>query len=285
MKRNVRKITAAIALAVMSIQSAVAAFADVQVDVRIEGVEEKIYQDKVTVEGDEVTVKDVLEALDKAEEALTITIVEGDYGPYLTKINDTEGGGFGGFDGWLYWQNGKEAASGIGDCIVKDGDSILVYYGDPYGVGMQYPKLEYKDGVITITSDDTTYDENYNPVVTTNPVAGATVKWDDKEYTSDEEGRVTIDNELLKAGEHTVYIERYSEEGLPTVLRTTDKVTIKDEKATDADKAGADESKTDSEKKDKENNGNLSTILLAAGVTIIVVAVVVVVLKKKNEKK
>ena len=76
---------------------------------------------------------------------------------------------------------------------------------------MQIPEVAYADGVLTFTSTDTTYDDGGNPTEQVNPIVGATVRWDDAVYTTDENGQVTVDEALRTAGEHAVSIEKKAE--------------------------------------------------------------------------
>jgi len=124
---------------------------------------------------------------------------------------------------------------------LAEGDSVLLYYGDPYGVGMQFPVADTTDiaeGVITFTSSDTTYDANYNPVITVNPVNGASVIWSygdtTKEYVTDESGSIQIEEKQLAEGDHAVQIIKTADSGLPLVLRFAPGYTISVEATTDS---------------------------------------------------
>lgn len=116
---------------------------------------------------------------------------------YITEVDGIAAGMFGGWDGWNYRVNGKSPSVGINDYALADGDAVLLYYGM---FDMQIPEVAYADGVLTFTSTDTTYDDGGNPTEQVNPIVGATVRWDDAVYTTDENGQVTIDEALRTAG-------------------------------------------------------------------------------------
>ena len=195
-----------------------------EVTVRIEGTVGNVFFKTLEIPyGDKLTVQDALKYVDDQEDSLTIT---GTDTAYITDINGEAAGKFGGWDGWLYLVNGEDKAVGIDACTLKDKDEVVLYYGDPFGVGMQFPQTDIskiKDGIIKFTSKDTTYDENFNPTVTENPVKGAKVIWhyDSKtaEYTTDDNGEIKIVKEHLTAGDHIMQIEKFDESGLSLALR------------------------------------------------------------------
>ncbi|MBO4934396.1 MAG: DUF4430 domain-containing protein [Clostridia bacterium] len=193
------------------------------VKLRIEGINENLFYDDVTVSytSDSLTVQDMIVYADEQNENLTVVGADG-ASPYITSINGDAAGTFSGWDGWLFTVNGIEAATGINGVNLADGDSVLFYYGDPYGVGMQYPVIdaaEIDSGVIRFTSNDTTYDGDWNPIVTANPVVGMTVTIGEVTFTTDEDGKIAFDNALLPAGKYSISIDKKAENGLPLILR------------------------------------------------------------------
>lgn len=50
--------------------------------------------------------------------------------PYISTINNVKGGTFGGWDGWMFLVNGVAPESGMTDVEIKNGDKIVVFYGD-----------------------------------------------------------------------------------------------------------------------------------------------------------
>ena len=216
-----------IAAALLIVLSAFTAFASAEgeeaqicVTLRIEGVDGNMYYGGVNMEAGEaaLTAADVINKA--AAENESLTVVGADAG-YITEVNGLAAGKYGGWDGWLYLLNGEDPGKGVNECEVKDGDSIVLYYGDPFGVGMQYPEMDLSkinENEIKIFSNDTVYDENYNASVVVNPVAGATVKIGDKEYKTDGNGIIKLDG-TQNAGTYAITIEKTAENGCPLVLR------------------------------------------------------------------
>lgn len=212
---------------------AFAADSTASVMLRIEGITENLYNSKVSVK-DGATVLDLIKAADEKSESLTVKTVDSYYGPYVSEINGEKEKTFGGFDGWNFLLNGESPDFGVSACKVSDGDSVVFYYGDTYMLGMQYPKLDasdLKNGVIAFTSVDTTYDPvTWEPIKAENPVTDMTVTWScgskTKQYTTDSNGKVTVEKDMLKDGFHMVSVERKAANGCPTVLRLEPNTTV-----------------------------------------------------------
>lgn len=198
---------------------------------RIEGITSNLFYKTVTVPSDGTpTLQEALLEVEKAEEGLTFTGLDT---AYITAINGEEAGTYGGYDGWMYRVNNLEPSVGIDQYELKAEDSVVLYYGDPFGAGMQYPEADLSkiaEGVIRFTSQDTTYDANYNPSTQTNPVKDATVVWKAGEesatYTTDDNGEIKIDAALLTPGQHSLSISKVGEDNLPLVLRLAPDFTV-----------------------------------------------------------
>lgn len=198
---------------------------------RVEGIDENIYYDSVEVPyTDTLTLQDALTYIDTQEDSLSIIGVDT---AYITDVNGETAGQFGGYDGWLYKVNGAEPIVGIDGLQLADGDNIVLYYGDPFGVGMQYPVADatnISEGIIKFTSSDTTYDANYTATVTVNPVVGATVTWnsgeESKDYVTNDDGEININKDQLTPGAHVVQISKISDAGIPLVLRFASDYTV-----------------------------------------------------------
>ncbi len=235
MKKMIRRFRPAaailIAIPILALSGAYAAAApsSVTVDLRIEGISGNIYDGTVQVPyEDGLSAADVLAYADEQSAGLAIT---GIGTGFISDINGDSSGTFGGWDGWLFKVNGADPAVGIADCSISEGDHLLVYYGDPFGAGMQFPEADLSgldDGVILFTSRDTTYDAQYNPTVTVNPVAGATVTWRTGDrtstYTTDPAGRIVLTADDLTPGLHGMQIAKTGDIAsggryLPLVLR------------------------------------------------------------------
>lgn len=229
MKKFTQKLTlfllsVIVLIAVPSAMTVQAAQKEMSITLRIEGIEKNLFYGTVNVPyTDSLTLQKALSYIDSKEKGITITGIDSNY---ITGINDESAGRFGGWDGWLFTVNGKAANVGIDGLKLSDGDSVILYYGDPFGVGMQYPKADtsdIKDGVIRFTSSDTTYDADNNATVKINPVAGATVIWKSgnttAKYVTDKNGKITIKKDQLTAGTHRVQISKTGTSGIPLVLR------------------------------------------------------------------
>lgn len=226
-------------LAVMMIFGcmSVMAFAanDVTVSLRIEGITECLYYGKVTVDSD-ATVLDVIKTADEKDDSLTVTTVESKYGDYITTINGITAGSYTAikWDGWSYMVDGKSPDVGVSAYTVSNGDAIVMYYGDPWNTGMQYPSIntsDLSDGEISFASMDTVYDDNWNAVTKECAVTDYTLTWGYNgktvKITPDENGVCKIPYKHLTIGKHTVQIEKYDEKtGLPTVLRYAPDFTV-----------------------------------------------------------
>lgn len=219
---------------------------EVSVSLRIEGAETTLYYDNVVLPAkDGLTALDVVKAADATDEGLTVTVTSSLYGDYISAVNNEAEGQIL-YDGWMYSVNGKSGTESISACAVSNGDVLVLYYSDAYGAeGFQTPVIEdskINEGILKFISFDVTYDANYNPVETINPVVAATVIWGygDKtaEYITDENGEIIIDTAQLTVGEHSVSIEKYSKTTttsggkLPLVLRLPADTVVKIENET-----------------------------------------------------
>ena len=205
--------------------TAFAAEGDVTVSLRVEGITDCLFYDNVTVAAD-ATALDALKAADAASDDLTLTVTESEYGAYLAAINGLFAGSqtTKGWDGWMFRVNDEAVSVGIDAYTVSNGDSVVVYYSDEYGdTGMLYPEINLDglmEGKISFTSATTEYDpETWEPTVKQVPVTGYTLIWDGEKIIADEEGVAHLTEAQIADGDHSVQIERYAENGLPTVLR------------------------------------------------------------------
>lgn len=200
----------------------------VKVSLRIEGIDKCLFYGDVTVSED-ATAYDVLLKADENNDSLTVVSMSSDYGAYITSINGITAGTYTTlmWDGWSYMVDGVSPDVGVDGYKVEDGDAIVMFYGDPWNTGMQYPIIntdKLAEGEISFTSTDTVYDENWNAVEKEVAVTDYVLTWGYNgktvEITPDENGVCKIPYKYLTFGEHTVQIEKYdAKTGLPTVLR------------------------------------------------------------------
>lgn len=233
-------------VAAISATTVFAAEKSMSITLRIEGTKANLYYDTVKIPySDTLTLQEALTYIDEQNDSFAITVESA----YITEVNGEAAGQFGGWDGWLYKVNGAEAAVSIDSLTLAAGDSVLLYYGDPYGVGMQFPVADTTDidnGIMRFTSNDTTYDENSKATTSVKPVVGATVIWDNNtgttEYVTDENGEIKIAANELTAGTHRVQISKKGDSGIPLVLRMTPdfKVTVEGKITTSKDNTSSD---------------------------------------------
>lgn len=229
---------AAAAVTVGCLATASADGGEKTVSVRIEGIGGNVCDGEFRTGAD--TLDGLLRDADAASEAFELTITESEYGAYISSVNGEAAGAFGGYDGWLFTVNGEDPGVGISSVEINDGDIVVIYYADTFEAGFQFPeaKLERLDeGIIRFVSRDTVYDENYEASVVVNPVADMNVKWyvsdgEYREFKTDENGEAVLDKELLTEGAHRVSFDKYAENGLPLVLRSTSDYTVTVEKDT-----------------------------------------------------
>lgn len=172
---------------------------------RIEGNSSCIFEGELTFREGE-TLQNVLLAFDEANENVTF---KGTADSYISEINGEASGKFGGWDGWLFLLNGKMSEVGISDVRLKKGDSVVFFYGDPYGAnGFLFPEYSVSEGKITFTADG-------------KPIEGLTVTLNGKEYLTDAAGSVSC-----AAGKYTLQIGKYAESGLSLVLRLPENTSV-----------------------------------------------------------
>lgn len=224
-------------LAVVMLLTACCAFAyaasDIKVNVRIEGITNKLFYGNVTVPAGS-TVLDALKQADSVSDKIKITYVNGPYGAYVTAVNNEKEKTFGGYDGWSYRVDGVEPDVGMSQYKVKTGSKIILYYGDPYGEGIQYPVADTSmlaSGYLSFKSLDKVY--HSDGTVTTQETiikdyilewgvgSGATV-----DLYPDANGLVYIESDFLTKGEHSVQIIKTNDSGMPLVLRLAPDYTV-----------------------------------------------------------
>lgn len=274
------------------------ALGEMSITVRIEGVSSNLYYGEMKIPyGSDLNVKKALEYVDSQIESLNITFD----GAYITDINGDVAATFGGWDGWMYRVNNIEPSVGIEGYVLAENDSLLIYYGDPFGEGMQFPIVDsskISQGILKFTSKDTTYDEEFNATETINPVKGAVVTWFDGEtstsYKTDDNGEVTIPQDKLTLGVHKIQIEKYStttdeeDNFLPVVLRLSPDTTVNVDEVVSSSDTSSESTVSDDIKTVTDNDNaptgdsanGLFVMMFLASLSILAIAKVVI----KREK-
>ncbi|SHH85135.1 protein of unknown function [Sporobacter termitidis DSM 10068] len=205
-----------------------AAAAGPVVSLRVEGMDKTLYYNSTLAVKDtaSATLRGVLDSYNDLAGVPVMTVSAGG-NARVTAVADLKENSRGS-DAWMILLNGESVSEGLDTTMVKAGDEIVVYYGDPSRI--QYPEIDLRrmlsDGVVKFTSRDLTQGNTEGSALPQVPVAGATVVWDSMEYQTDASGEIIIDS--TGAGiPHTVSIERYDESGLPTVLRFAPGYSVK----------------------------------------------------------
>jgi hypothetical protein len=135
--------------------------------------------------------------------------------PFITAIDGIAGGKFGGWDGWMYFVNGKDPGAGMTDVEIKDGDEILLYYGD-WGIRpleITLPQEVSKGQTIqaAVKADG-------------KPVAGAAVWANGRKYSTDDNGIANI--ETAESGSIKIFAEKSDDKGKPQFVRSIEKTVL-----------------------------------------------------------
>ncbi len=231
MKKSIALLLAAVLLFSLTVPAAAAD--SYNITIRIEGITGNMFYRTISVPlvGNGLTVKDALAYADSQDDALTIA---GLSGGYVTAINGVAAATYGGYDGWSYLVNSTEPSVGISDYSLNDGDSVVLYYGDPFGVGMQKPILDLSRlgaGILRFVSIDVTYDPiTWEPTTTVNPVAGATVTFKGSFFIAqgptNDNGEIPLEGDKHDVGIYSLEIEKYAPNGCPLVLRYAPDYTV-----------------------------------------------------------
>lgn len=225
--KNLKRVASLLfaAVMIMTVMS-VAAFAESEFSItfRVEGPDDNIYYGTLSVPTDgKLTAADALMYLD--EKSDEVKLVGADSG-YITSVNDISAGKFGGWDGWYFAVNNEAPSVGIDSFELANDDNLVLYYG---GYPCQIPYADTSrldsDGVIIFKSNDTEYDESWNPKTVVNPVVDAQVTVNGEKYTTDKNGEITIPSDKL-TNELSVQINKKDSSDAPAVLRFAPDFTL-----------------------------------------------------------
>lgn len=141
----------------------------------------------------------------------------------IGKYSETKIGDY--YIGWSYGINGQPMDNTKENVQVRNGDSLVLYYGDMRKAFPSYYLQLRKDGSVSIKFTYT--GDNGDMVgVKNQPLANARVCWDDKEFITNDNGVVVIPREYAIGGVHSLNVERFipgvtlaTGEPCPNVLR------------------------------------------------------------------
>ena len=199
------------------------------VNVRIEGKDGNLFYDQVTTNNSKNY--NILNMLMLADSKSDTLVIEGIGYGYITAINGVKVGEASSAATYNIRVNGEYVAyEDVSSYPLKNGDSILVYYGDEYGKGVMMPIIDTKkieQGYIKFTCEVPTEDGSS---VVTKDIVGATVTWYCDEvpftYVTDAHGGFYIDKNALTSGSHKLTAELADENGVPLMLRPAPDYTV-----------------------------------------------------------
>jgi len=233
-----KKITSRIIAVLMTLILAsgiltVAVSADGTVSLRIEGPDKNYYYNtSIELTDDEFTVGDLIAYAAETDDSLTVVGLKTGY---ITSINGVKACTYTSkkWDGWVYTVNGEFPSVTVNDYPLSAGDEVIMFYSDYYNSGMEIPVVDdsllSSRGIITFTYGQPIFDEDYNVVdYDYYPIVGADVTFNGKNYVTDENGQITVDNySKLRNGNYSIQISKYLEGGCPAVLRLAPDFTVK----------------------------------------------------------
>lgn len=206
-----------------------AAAAGRTVTVRIEGAEDTLYFEQITIPSvKSVSVLEVLQTIDRADNGITLSGI--DVG-YISAVNgEVAGRTEQGWDGFGVRLDGKRLSyDRLASSFVTVNSEIVVYYADEFGAGLLVPMMADEDlsnGILRFFAEVPREEGDYS----VEPVVGATVRWYCGDafaaYTTDQNGEIRIEKALLLSGDHRVWIDLRNEEGVPLLLRFAPDFTV-----------------------------------------------------------
>lgn len=226
--KNTKKIISVAMAFTLASTSAITAFAadteKMTVNLRIEGINVCHLNEAFEVDKG-LTVAELILLADKLSDEIS---VEGADSGYVTEVNGDPAGCYSGWDGWNYIVNNNTPNVGISDYILSDDDSVVLYFSDyPSFI----PQINTSDltskGEISFTAEKIDYDPiDFSPIISIISLDDMKVFFDEKEYVTDANGRITISDDDYSVGKHSLQIEKRSYKGAPCVLRYADDFTV-----------------------------------------------------------
>lgn len=226
--KNTIKLASTVVALVLVSASSTSVFATetekMPVNLRIEGI--NICWLNQTYKVDEgCTVADLIQLADRLSDDIT---VEGADKGYVTEVNGEYAGCYSGWDGWNYIVNNNTPNVGISDYTLSSNDNVVLYFSDYPSFIPQIDTSKLTSiGEITFTTEKIDYDPiDFTPIISIIPLDSMLVRFGDKEYFTDGNGRITISPDDYSVGKHSLQIDKRSYKGAPCVLRYADDFTV-----------------------------------------------------------
>ncbi len=115
---------------------------------------------------------------------------------------------------WQVAVNDVIVTSAFSDFVVDGDDKVVIFNAAEDAVIVSFDKTELESAGILVFNGT---DKNGN----TAPVAGLKVVWDDKNFTTDKDGKIYLSKDNLEAGAHTVSVSKLNANKVPAVVRIT----------------------------------------------------------------
>ncbi len=234
MKKTLTKILSVLmALIISASFLSLTVWADGTVSLRIEGPDKNYYYNtSMELLTEDYTVADLIACADETDDSLTVTGINIGY---ISAVNGVKAGSYTTkkWDGWVYTVNGDFPNDPVTDYVLESGDEVILFYSDYYNAGMEIPVVDSSklstEGIINFTYGSPIFDKNYAVVgYDYKPIVGASVTFNGKDYTTDKNGNITVDNfAKLRNGSYSLQINKYFEGGCPAVLRLAPDFTVK----------------------------------------------------------
>lgn len=97
------------------------------VDLEVEGLAGVILKEPIQVTEGQHALDALKKALDR--KSIDYSIIESEWGAYVSSINNEEAGKLGGWDGWNYTVNGQAPTVGAASYVLKNTDVVKFFYG------------------------------------------------------------------------------------------------------------------------------------------------------------
>jgi hypothetical protein len=189
---------------------------DFEVSVQVQGPDKVITQGTSSKENGFEALKEVLD-----KKNISMIATDGEYGKFISGVGGIKSGKFGGDDGWLYAisrnNNYENIVSGIDGVTLKNGDKLILYYGDMGTVTANKIDYSSKEASVELTiSLNNSYEDYTTKKEVTQPIKGIKAKIDGNEVEV-VDNKITL-KEGLDAGTHNLELSDFTTNGPPKVV-------------------------------------------------------------------